>query len=132
MGKDSRYANWRYTHDHTMGFVVGDMHLANFAAYDDGNGDIVYDVSGRRNESPLRALTARDMLQVADFQQVWVTDYQVDLWRMAASTVIQGAMNGLSEDDQEFTVKALVAGYLRTMQVNAPAPRSGQLLRVLV
>lgn len=58
-------------------WIQGDLHLSNFGAFCDGEGDVVFDLN--------------------DFDEGWITSYLYDLWRGAASLVLTGLDNGLSE-----------------------------------
>ena len=75
----------------TRTFIQGDLHLLNFGAFDDGAGDIVFDLN--------------------DFDEAIIADYQLDLWRLAISLVLVASEHGF-DGRSRTVVDAFVESYL--------------------
>ncbi len=77
----------------TRTWVGGDAHVANFGAFGNGCGKVVYALN--------------------DFDEAIIHDYRYDLWRMAVSVVLVARPNGgFSAKDQRRLVTALTRAYL--------------------
>ena len=76
----------------TRTFVQGDLHALNFGSFHNDDGLVVYDLN--------------------DFDEAFIADYQLDVWRMAVSIVLVGRQNGLSESDIEGAVDTFSEAYL--------------------
>lgn len=72
LADDSRLAS--YGNEDTKTWLQGDLHAENYGAFDDDEGQIVFDLN--------------------DFDEAVVADYQLDVWRMAVSLVLVDRQNG--------------------------------------
>ena len=82
--------------DDTEVWLQGDLHIANFGAYDNDEGAVVYSLN--------------------DFDEAIIGDYQYDLWRLATSIELVARENGgLSASATAGIVDRLIAGYLGAM-----------------
>jgi uncharacterized protein (DUF2252 family) len=80
----------------TRTWLQGDLHAYNFGAYDNDDGEIIYELN--------------------DFDESMVADYQYDVWRMAVSLVLIARENGdLSQSEQETMIDAFSESYLDSM-----------------
>lgn len=79
----------------TRTFLAGDQHVDNFGSFDDDQGDIVYAIN--------------------DTDEAVIADYQLDLWRAAASLVLVARANGLSASSQATALDAFTEAYLDAM-----------------
>lgn len=79
----------------TRTFLGGDLHVDNFGAFDDDQGDVVYAIN--------------------DTDEAVIGDYQLDLWRAAISVVLVARANGLSAASQATAVDAFTEAYLDAM-----------------
>jgi uncharacterized protein (DUF2252 family) len=69
---DPRFLDFGTTQ--TWIWLQGDLHTDNFGAFDDDDGQVVYDLN--------------------DFDETVIADYQWDVWRMAVSIVLLAEQNG--------------------------------------
>lgn len=76
----------------TLTWLQGDAHTENQGAFDDSTGAVVYDLS--------------------DFDESVIGDYQLDLWRLAASVALVARENRVSGSDEDSAIDALADGYL--------------------
>jgi uncharacterized protein (DUF2252 family) len=84
----------------TRTFLAGDLHVDNFGAFDDDQGDIIYAIN--------------------DFDEAVIGDYQLDLWRAAVSLVLVARANGgFSLANQGTVLDAFTEAYLDAMAVYA-------------
>lgn len=84
----------------TRVWLQGDLHVANYGAYDNDEGVVVYSLN--------------------DFDETIVGDYQYDLWRLATSVVLVARQNGdLSESETAGVLDRLVGAYLAAMTAHA-------------
>ena len=67
---------WALSSNHSRAVMLGDMHLFNFGSFDNNRGELVYDMN--------------------DFDQTFIADYHVDLWRTSTSIVIHMDVNGIT------------------------------------
>lgn len=79
----------------TVIWLQGDLHVSNFGVFDDDGGRVVYGLN--------------------DFDEAFVGDYQLDLWRLAASVVLVGRDNGLPDDEIATALDGLTEHYLDTL-----------------
>jgi uncharacterized protein (DUF2252 family) len=79
----------------TVTWVQGDLHLDNFGAFCDGEGDIVFDLN--------------------DFDESWIAPYLYDLWRGATSLVLTARLLDFDRGDEETFVAAFCAEYLKEL-----------------
>lgn len=86
----------RYGNPHTVTWIQGDCHVENFGSFDDAGGRVVYGLD--------------------DFDDAWIADYQLDVWRLATSIVLFATENGIPEATSRAAVDALAAAYLRGMR----------------
>lgn len=78
-------------------WIQGDLHTDNFGAFGNGPGDVVFNVN--------------------DFDESMAGDIQFDLWRLAASVVIESRVHQLLPEGQERDlVQSLAEGYRLEMQ----------------
>ena len=88
---------WSSSSNHSRAVMLGDMHLFNFGSFDNNRGELVYDMN--------------------DFDQTFIADYHVDLWRTATSIAIHMAANGISSNhDRDDILAAYATTYLRTVR----------------
>lgn len=73
----------------TRTWLQGDLHAANFGAFDNDEGVVVYDLN--------------------DFDETFIADYQFDLWRMGVSMALLGRGNGNVTDA---VLDQLLAGFV--------------------
>lgn len=85
-----------YGDEDTHIFVAGDQHVANFGAFANDDVRVVYDLN--------------------DFDEVVIDDYQFDVWRLAASIVLVGRGNGLSDGKIEDPVASFADSYLDALE----------------
>lgn len=82
-----------FSNNKTRIWLLGDLHAANYGAYDNDQGDIVYGLN--------------------DFDESLIADYQYDVWRMAVSIVlIARAHSALSLNEQAQLLDAFSETYL--------------------
>lgn len=94
LGRDARLAELGSPLTET--WIQGDLHPENLGTFDDDDGVIVYGVN--------------------DFDESVIADYQLDLWRMAASLVLVAEDNGERDRDRQASViDAFVESYLDAM-----------------
>jgi uncharacterized protein (DUF2252 family) len=74
---------------------MGDVHVGNIGAFDDGADEVVFDLN--------------------DYDESVLADYQLDLWRLAVSVELLGREQGLSGQDVEAAVSGLMAAYRATI-----------------
>lgn len=80
----------------TRAWIGGDMHVNNTGSFDDDQGAVVFGIN--------------------DFDEAVVGDYQLDVWRMAASLVLAARENGVfSTTDEASFVDAFAESYLDAM-----------------
>jgi uncharacterized protein (DUF2252 family) len=77
-------------------WIQGDCHVENFGSFHDRDGDIVYGPN--------------------DFDDGWIADYRLDLWRLATSIFLFAAENGVAESVAGDAVDALATAYLGAMR----------------
>ena len=88
----------------TYVWLQGDMHTENFGTFGDGQGGVIYDLN--------------------DFDEAVIGDYQLDLWRLAASVALvfranNAAINAdapLDEKVLDDVLKKLASSYLETLR----------------
>lgn len=73
-------------------WLQGDLHVNNYGVFDNDDGHTVYDLN--------------------DFDEAFIGDYQLDVWRLAISVVLIGRSNGLDETEIEAAVDSLSESYL--------------------
>ncbi len=85
-----------------MTWIQGDMHTENYGAFDNDDGEVVYDLN--------------------DFDESWVTSYLYDVWRCATSIVLltrqlkdEEGDRVFSDDDAEEFVDAFTEAYLEQL-----------------
>ena len=94
LGWDSRW--WVHSSATTRPFILADMHMYNFGSFDNSRGELVYDMN--------------------DFDQTFIGDYHVDLWRTATSVVLHMNMNGiLHQQDRERIMRSFARTYYDTV-----------------
>ena len=76
----------------TLTWLQGDAHTENQGAFDNSAGAVVYDLT--------------------DFDEAVIGDYQLDLWRLAASLALVARENRVSGADEDTAIDALADGYL--------------------
>lgn len=76
-------------------WLQGDLHADNFGAFDDDDGQVVYDLN--------------------DFDETVIADYQWDVWRMAASIALIADQNGLSATTLDNVLDLFSESYLDTI-----------------
>lgn len=72
-------------------WIQGDLHMENFGALQNENGEIVYDVN--------------------DFDEGYIGSYLYDVLRMAVSIALYCEANGLSEKEQEERIETYLEAY---------------------
>ncbi|MBI5513701.1 MAG: DUF2252 family protein [Deltaproteobacteria bacterium] len=78
-------------------WVLGDAHTANFGAFDDDRGQVVYDLN--------------------DFDEAWVASYVLDVWRLATSVALVAGENGTPDGaERAELLEALAEGYLSALE----------------
>lgn len=77
-------------------WVQGDLHLENFGAFKDENGDLVYDIN--------------------DFDEGCLGSYLYDLLRMSASIALAGRELGLDERERIEAIEAYAEAYYRQIR----------------
>ena len=95
IGRDSEW--WATSSEQSRTMMLGDMHLFNFGSFDNNRGELVYDMN--------------------DFDQTFIADYHVDLWRTSTSIVIHMDVNGITKPhDRDDILAAYATTYLRTVR----------------
>ena len=85
-----------YGTEETRTFLQGDLHVGNFGSFHDDEGRVVYDVN--------------------DYDEAFVGDYQLDLWRGAVSIALVGDELDLDADDQQSAVEAFAQAYVQACE----------------
>jgi uncharacterized protein (DUF2252 family) len=81
----------------TRAWLQGDLHTSNFGAFDNDEGEVVFDLN--------------------DFDEALLADYQLDLWRMAASLVLSAEeIGGFSRSQQGQILDAFSEAYLDALE----------------
>ena len=80
----------------TTTWIQGDLHAYNYGIYDNDKNQLVYDIN--------------------DFDESCISDYQYDLWRMAASIILIGVENSHTKADINVYVEEFVLFYLKTLK----------------
>jgi len=86
----------------TVTWVQGDLHLLNFGAFCDADGEIVFDIN--------------------DFDEAWIASYLFDLWRGAVSICLQGRELGHEKKHNKRFIKSLCKTYIETLTAYAANP----------
>jgi len=77
-------------------WLQGDMHAYNFGSFGDDEGNLVYDLN--------------------DFDEGVIADYQLDVWRMAASLALISRDNGDSKESlEQELIETFAASYLKQL-----------------
>ena len=88
---------WRHSSATTRPIILADMHMYNFGSFDNNRGELVYDMN--------------------DFDQTFIGDYHVDLWRTATSVVLHMNMNGILHPlDRDDILRSFAHTYLSTVR----------------
>ena len=85
----------QFGNEFTRTWLQGDLHVENFGAFGNDEGEVVYDIN--------------------DYDEAVIADYQYDLWRMAVSIVLvarQDDNTKLSDKDQAEVIDAFASSYL--------------------
>ncbi|NES75626.1 MULTISPECIES: DUF2252 domain-containing protein [unclassified Okeania] len=90
---DSRLS--KFGNPNTKTWILGDCHVDNFGAYNNDQGEIIFDMN--------------------DFDESIIADYQYDLWRLATSIILVANDSTLSKSEQEEVVDSLSETYLDTL-----------------
>ncbi len=85
-----------HTAENRPTWVQGDLHLENFGAFKDENGDLVYDIN--------------------DFDEGCLGSYLYDLLRMSASIALAGKELGLDEHERIEAIEAYAQAYYRQIR----------------
>ena len=89
-----------FGNEKTKTWILGDLHVDNFGTFDNGNGDVVFNMN--------------------DFDESVIADYQYDIWRMAASIVLVARNPEMknffkNQTNQEKIIDAFTESYLDTI-----------------
>lgn len=95
MTKKSTISTSPFYYSNAKTWIQGDMHVANYGAFDDDEGDITYDLN--------------------DFDEAWVANYLFDVWRAAVSMVLVAKENGFSSSYYDNITDAFAEEYLDTL-----------------
>ncbi len=80
----------------TKTWLQGDLHAYNFGSFDNDDGDLVYGLN--------------------DFDEGVVSDYQLDVWRMAISLILISRQNGGSKKSvEQALVRTFAKSYLKQL-----------------
>lgn len=77
-------------------WLSGDAHPHNLGAFDDDEGQVVFDLN--------------------DFDESFIGDAQLDLWRLAAGAALLAEEVGLDEDDRRDALEALIDGWIEAVE----------------
>lgn len=93
----------KFSSEKTLSWLQGDMHVYNMGFFQNRDGDVVFDLN--------------------DFDETVVGDYQLDLWRLAASMYLidfdinqdDNLENDISLSDIDSAVKSMADTYLQVL-----------------
>lgn len=85
-----------HTSDERPTWIMGDMHMDNFGAFQNEAGEIVYDVN--------------------DFDEGYLGSYLFDVMRMSVSIALYMEEQKIGRSEQERAIRSFVSGYLKQMR----------------
>lgn len=85
-----------HTSDETPIWIQGDLHMDNFGAFQNEQGDIVYDIN--------------------DFDEGYIGSYLYDILRMCISIILYTEDEGYGEDDQRRFIRAYIEAYVNQLE----------------
>lgn len=92
----TKVASAFHTPDNCPTWIMGDMHMDNFGAFQNENGDIVYDVN--------------------DFDEGYVGSYLYDVVRMSVSIALYLEEQGIDEEIQHQAITSYIEQYIKQLE----------------
>ncbi|CAM2006943.1 DUF2252 domain-containing protein [Acanthopleuribacter pedis] len=90
-------ANSRFLSENTNTWIQGDLHINNFGAFADAEGDVVFDLN--------------------DFDESWITHYLFDVWRGACSLYLQSEANTFKRKHRMAFIDEFTHEYLNELEI---------------
>lgn len=87
----------RFLSENTHTWIQGDLHINNFGAFEDAEGDVVFDLN--------------------DFDESWITHYLFDVWRGASSLYLQSLANGFKRKHRLAFIDEFTHEYLNELEI---------------
>ncbi len=86
----------QFLSEYTLTWIQGDLHINNFGAFADAEGDVVFDLN--------------------DFDESWITQYLYDVWRGACSLYLQSYDNGFKRKHRLAYIDEFTHEYLNELE----------------